>query len=277
MSLIMHEGPEVFVSLSSFGTTEVRRHGQLGFAALCADAGADGVEVRGELLSEASAVSSELHALGGLARERGLSLVYSSPDGLWTDTGQFDDSALLRALEHAQDLGAPRLKMSIGAYNPTDTAGMARMAHLLAILPAHSPTKKPVELVVENDQTLGAGTLPPLQAFFTAMQTVGLPSSEQPLGMTFDMGNWHWTGEDPLLAAQLLASRVVYVHCKGVQRQPHQWVAVPMAASTAPWRTLLRALPAAVPRAIEYPLQGDDLLSVTRVQVALVSSAEVTR
>ena len=62
-----------------------------------------------------------------------------------------------------------------------------------------------------------------------------------------------------------------------VQRQPYQWVAVPMAASAAPWRTVLRALPAAVPRAIEYPLQGDDLLAVTRVQVALVGGAEVAR
>ena len=37
----------------------------------------------------------------------------------------------------------------------------------------------------------------------------------------------------------------------------------PLAESAAPWRAVLRALPANVPWAIEYPLMGDDLLAVT--------------
>jgi hypothetical protein len=65
-------------------------------------------------------------------------------------------------------------------------------------------------------------------------------------------------------AADLFSTRVRYVHCKGVQRQPARWVAVPLAESCAPWRAILRALPRDTPRAIEYPLIGEDLLSVTR-------------
>ena len=87
------------------------------------------------------------------------------------------------------------------------------------------------------------------------------------LGMTFDMGNWHWTGECPMQAAAALAPQVRYVHCKGVQRQSQRWVAVPLAESSAPWRAVLRALPASVPWAIEYPLAGDDLPAVTRQQI----------
>jgi len=75
------------------------------------------------------------------------------------------------------------------------------------------------------------------------------------------MGNWHWTGECPQQAA---GARVRYVHCKGAQRQAPRWVAVPLADSAAPWRTVLRAMPAPLPWAIEYPLAGADLLSVTR-------------
>ena len=41
---------QVLISLSSFGAAEVRRHGQLWFTRLAQQAGADGVEVRGELL-----------------------------------------------------------------------------------------------------------------------------------------------------------------------------------------------------------------------------------
>jgi len=33
------------------------------------------------------------------------------------------------------------------------------------------------------------------------------------------------------------------VHCKGVQRAAAKWVAVPLADSLSPWRTLLRQLP----------------------------------
>ena len=61
---------------------------------------------------------------------------------------------------------------------------------------------------------------------------------------------------------QALAPRVRYVHCKGVQRQPQRWIAVPLVESAAPWRAVLSALPADVPWAIEYPLAGDDLLAI---------------
>jgi hypothetical protein len=70
-----------------------------------------------------------------------------------------------------------------------------------------------------------------------------------------------------------LAARVVYVHCKGVQRQPARWVAVPLADSAAPWRSVLRALPKGRPWAIEYPLAGDDLVEVTRREIALLRAA----
>jgi sugar phosphate isomerase/epimerase len=253
--------PAVLISLSSFGAAEVRRHGQRWFTQLSADAGADGVEVRGELLNDAAA---ELPAIGDLARERGLALVYSSPEGVWGEGGTFDDAALSRGLANAAMLGAPRLKMAIGAYAAADAAGVARLAARL--------TGEATELLIENDQTPLAGTLPALGGFLSALRAAG-----RPLAMTFDMGNWHWAGEDPLAAAALFGAQVGYVHTKGVQRQPHQWVAVPLAASVAPWRAILRALPADVPRAIEYPLQGDDLLAVTRAQLALVRHSETTR
>ncbi|VTU24262.1 glutamine ABC transporter ATP-binding protein [Variovorax sp. RA8] len=240
----------VLISLSSFGAAEVGRHGQLWCTRLSLEAGADSVEVRGELLRDAAA---ELPALAGLAS------VYSSPEGLWADGGALDEGALARGLAAAGVLRAHRLKMSIGGYAEGSESSLARLKGLL--------DDQAVELLIENDQTAKAGTLPALQAFFGAADAAGLD-----LGMTFDMGNWHWLGECPLAAAEALAARVRYVHCKGVQRLPAKWVAVPLAESLAPWRAVLRALPADVPHAIEYPLAGDDLLAVTREQVAQIRS-----
>lgn len=251
MPSAMNSANTILISLSSFGAAEVRRHGQLYFTRLAHVAGADGVEVRGELLTEPQA---ELPAIAEEARLRSLALVYSSPEGLWTAAGELDTAALDRALQAAALLGAPRLKMSIGAYFRQSASTMALLQDRLK--------EQDIALLIENDQTAGAGSLGALDAFFDDAAKYGLTP-----GMTFDMGNWHWTGECPLQAAQAFAAKVSYVHCKGVQRQPHRWVAVPLAESAAPWRAVLRALPAHVPWAIEYPLAGDDLQSVTRDEV----------
>jgi len=245
----MPEMSPILISLSSFGAAEVRRHGQRWFATLAEQAGADGIEVRGELLVEGDA---ELPAIADAAAR--LQRVYSSPEGLWSDAGVFDRDALERGLRAATALGAPRLKMSIGGWRPASASSLRALCDRLA--------DTPVELVIENDQTATAGTLGALTPFFDAVQAQG-----RNLGMTFDIGNWHWTGECPLLAAHALAPRVRYVHCKGVQREPRRWVAVPLADSAAPWRGVLGAMPPGLPWAIEYPLVGDDLLAVTRQQV----------
>ena len=241
----------ILISLSSYGAAEVRRHGQLWFARLAHAAGADGVEVRGELLADPA---SELPQLARAVAQARMQVVYSSPDGLCDAGGTLDRRALDRALEAAAMLGAPQLKMSIGGFGARSAAALPALQERLRATG--------IELLVENDQAAAAGTVSALQRFFAAGAAHGVPPA-----MTFDMGNWHWTGECPLQAAQALAARVRYVHCKGVQRLPHKWIAVPLADSLAPWRTVLRALPAGVPWAIEYPLAGDDLAAITRAEV----------
>ncbi|WP_133701604.1 sugar phosphate isomerase/epimerase family protein [Roseateles toxinivorans] len=243
----------LLISLSSFGASEVLMRGQLHYTRLAQAAGADGVEVRGELLVDAAA---ELPALA----ETGLVAVYSSPDGLWAADGGLDVEALELGLRRATALRAPRLKMAIGGFGRGALGGLAALRERLA--------QSPVELVIENDQTPAAGTLTALQRFFTAADAAGLS-----LGMTFDMGNWHWMGECARQAAETLAPRVRYVHCKGVQRQRERWIAVPIADSVAPWRAVLRAMPAGLPWAIEYPLQGDDLVATTHNELALLRAA----
>ncbi len=241
----------IFISLSSFGAHEVRRHGQPWFARLCHQAGADGVEIRAELLRGEPGECAELAAV---VRDTGLRCVYSCPDMLWRAGGDLDRAALNAALDYAGALGATVLKMSIGAFSAQSAAGLAALSNRL--------DASDVELLIENDQTVDAGTLHALGRFYQAADAAGLD-----LGMTFDIGNWHWVGECPMQAAREFAHRVRYVHCKGVQRQPGRWVAVPLQDSAAPWRAIMRAMPRPLPAAIEYPLAGEDLLGVTRAAV----------
>ncbi len=249
--------PPVLISLTAYGADLARRDGQAALARIAAAAGADGVEYRGELQRGHGDEVSEQRAV---AEQHGLSVVWSSPEGLWSEAGSLDAAALDRAFTTALAIGASRVKMSLGGYREGTS--------LEGLLPWLE--HEGIELVVENDQTASAGTVPPLRDFFARAAALG-----KTVPMTFDMGNWHWTGEDPVDAAQVFASQVGYVHCKGVLRTPAKWIAVPLDQSAAPWRSVLRRLPAGVARAIEFPLQGEDLVQVTRNHVELLRSVEI--
>ncbi len=240
----------IFISLPSFGASEVRRHEQLWFAKLAMAAGADGVEVRGELLNDPN---RELQEIAQATPK--LDRVFSSPRPLYDGNGALDQDALEQDLIFCQLMLTRKLKKSIGAGAMASTASLRTLGLLL-----HDAK---VELLIENDQSAEAGTIDPLLRFFSEADGIGLN-----IPMTFDIGNWHWTGECPLSAASDFSGRVRYVHCKGVQRQPQRWVAVAPSESAAPWRTILRRMPTGVPWAIEYPLSGDDLLSVTKCEIA---------
>lgn len=249
----MAEAAPLLISLAAFGASEVLERGQLHYTQLAREAGADGVEVRAELLLDPEAELPALAATGCVA-------VYSEPAPLWhPDDGLLDHAALEQGLARAQRLGARRLKMSIGGFDPQHSRhSLHDLRRRLAETPA-------VELLIENDQTLKAGTLAALKRFEAEARDAGLD-----LGLVFDMGNWHWLGECPLGAAQALGTQVRYIHTKGVFRRPDRWVAVPLAESAAPWRAVLRALPTGQPWAIEYPLQGEDLVAVTRAELTLL-------
>ena len=74
----------------------------------------------------------------------------------------------------------------------------ARIAATAADLPLYAMLANP---------PASAGTAPPLRDFFARATALG-----KTVPMTFDMGNWHWTGEDPLDAAQVFAARLVHAH-----------------------------------------------------------------
>ena len=242
---------QVLISLSSFGAAETGRHGQLWCAQLAKAAGADSVEVRGELLRDPA---SELPALAGLAS------VYSSPEGLWAEGGWLDSAALGRGIAAATTLGAKRLKMSIGAFGPSSHGSLWGLKVQLA--------ETRVELVIENDQTVSAGTLPALQTFFDVADRAGLD-----LGMTFDMGNWQWPGEIPLDAARLLAAHVEYIHCKAVTGEGARRFAVAPAADDPLCTEVLQMLPRDVPRGIEFPFDPNRFAADAAHYVAWLAAA----
>ncbi|MDC0690664.1 hypothetical protein POF53_23960 [Mitsuaria sp. RG] len=249
------QSPIVSISLSSFGADAVRRLGQASYLPLLAAAGARRVEWREELFDATPAATT----LANLAAEHGLQSLYSTPLELWREDGSLEP-AIAQRLQLAIEIGAVALKVSLGHYQP----GCDLQA--LAPLLGHKTA-----LYVENDQTLYGGRLQVLERFFREAQEQGVAP-----GMTFDIGNWYWHDESPLLAAQLLGRWVRYVHCKAVARRADgRLVAVvPQALDLAQWRELMTYFAPDLPRAIEYPLAGDDLLALTARQVAQLAQLE---
>jgi sugar phosphate isomerase/epimerase len=242
----------IVISLSSFGASEVKRHGQATFVDIAKQGGADGVEVRSELLSPNK---SELSMIAQQAEW--MHRVFSCAAPLFSPEGELLSENVQYGLECSELLRADVIKFSIGGGSRATYQQLKRLSSLIGT--------KANSVLIENDQSNSAGSIFHIKQFFSKSEEAGLK-----LGMTFDIGNWHWAGECPQKASEAFASNVRYVHTKGVFRQIAKWVAVPLSESQAPWKTILDSLPSSTPWAIEYPLIGDDLVDVTKREVELL-------
>ncbi|MFJ2478688.1 sugar phosphate isomerase/epimerase family protein [Pseudomonas sp. NPDC087598] len=245
--------PAVSISLSSYGAELVRQRGQDFFIDVLAVAGADRIEWREELLTRENPAQ-----LSEAAAAQGLQSIYSSPTELWLAGQPRANPELITALQHAEAFGSKWLKVSLGYF--TDNCDLSALKQLLEC--------SPVQLLVENDQTLQGGRIEPFQRFFAAVEQHNLP-----IRMTFDIGNWQWQDQSAANAARLLGRHVGYVHCKAVARRADgKLVAVPPGVSDLHlWEQLLRHMAQGVMRAAEYPLQADDLVALTREHVATLA------
>ena len=243
---------KIMVVTAAYGHDQVRAAGgQTAMLPIIAEAGADGVEIRRELLTDV-----ELKTLSTMASAIeifGLLACYSAPEPLFLEDGSLNPR-LPELLEEAQALQALWLKVSLGHFSHTEQFDVLRQWL----------DNSGMELVVENDQT-DCGRLQPMQRFNEACQTQNLPIS-----LTFDMGNWLWVGDSPEEAARHLAPVVSYIHVKAAEPHHSHFRAVPPDEASGRWLALLDNLPADAPRGIEFPLTGHDLTAVTRRYVNLL-------
>ena len=225
--------------------------GQQALLPIIAEAGADGVEIRRELFTPAQL--DLLSTMAGDITHHGLEACYSAPETLFIGDGKLNP--LIPSLLHeAHQLNARWLKLSLGQFNSP------RNFDTLTLWLSESP----VALVIENDQT-DSGKLAPMQRFQAACNAHSLPVT-----LTFDMANWLWVDESPQQAAQALAPSVSYIHVKTAVAHHYHYRAVSLDDARPDWKTLLKMLPPDVPRGIEFPLDGRDLVAVTRHYVDLL-------
>jgi sugar phosphate isomerase/epimerase len=209
------------------------------------DAGADGFELRRELLPP-SMQPHEIQDIRSQLQTFASPPAYSIPRPL-CKKGRFEQEPLLQALEDARAFGCHLVKFSpIGMeLGDNNFAWLSELRSLLRNAAAD------FVVTVENDQGAASGNLELWQNFFEQASAVGCP-----IWMTFDLGNWTCVGSDPVQAAQRLGRYVAYVHAKSVERKDGQCISQPFRPAFAP-HPALAYLPPDAPRAIEFPLAGE--------------------
>lgn len=244
---------EVIVVTAAYGQDKVAElGGQQALLPMIVEAGADGVEIRRELFNQTEL--NDLPALGRAIGSHNLVAFYSIPEPLFNADGQLTLN-FQHYFSEASQLNAQLIKFSLGHY---------RSGSNLSVLKQWLNGQS-IKLVVENDQTADCGILAPLVEFFH-----DVAAQQLPVQMTFDMANWHWVNQSPLAAVQQLAQYVGYIHVKAAIATQKGWRAIQLDDADNLWKTLLAQLPLNVPRGIEFPLEGDDLIAVTRHYVNTV-------
>lgn len=235
----------VFICSCAYGAEFVKHHGHRLSADIAARAGANGLEVRQELLTPKD---FPLDALGQYIHDAQLACSFSSTVAIW----QFDRcnvEPLLEALTMAEQLGAQLLKVVVGALPSDPAAPEAQLTPL-----ARRLDESPVRLVIENGQAPEGGDIHVMARVLELFDDANID-----VGLTFDTGNWQWIGEDATDAARALGKRVDYVHCKSVETVgDHLQACLPHAPHLAAWSSLWTSFRPRIPRAIEFPLTPTD-------------------
>ncbi|MFE4705609.1 sugar phosphate isomerase/epimerase family protein [Peribacillus simplex] len=232
---------KVFVCMNSIPLELLQTLGHLEIIKAAAAAGADGIEIRRELLGP----DDTLQELGALCRELNLDIYYSAPDFLIGTNHHMNEIGFKRLAREADELGAELLKMPLGNYDFFET-DMFRMNEVLV----ENLQNLDLKITIENDQTLGGGNVNRIAHFLSRSEKFDIP-----IRLTFDTGNWLYTEEVPMKAAKDLAGYVDYIHLKQVKHEKEEWVTEPLSLPLQPEVIeLMERFSGTCPRAIEFPV-----------------------
>jgi sugar phosphate isomerase/epimerase len=230
----------LIVPLNAFDRFEVLENGQASYLELISQSGAFGVEIRRELLP---VQDQQLEKIRYEIEKYRLFTVYSAPIELWKEDFQINGEELTTVFQEGMVLGAKWIKVSLGHFQ----RNKSNVLELNAILNKY----KGIQLLVENDQTLYGGNVSQLQSFFESVIERNVP-----VQMTFDAGNWYYTGQDVENALSRLAPYVIYLHLKQVESDHGELITVPLQTEgNNSWKMVMRSFPIDIVKALEFPIE----------------------
>lgn len=162
----------------------------------------DGIEVRGELFSEVTAVrTSEFNEINAIAKKNNWDIYISYPNDLFNVTGIHEEAS--QALKEAEEYGILSVKMNTGNLAGIDKINQTQFNDLFQ--------DAPLDVRIENGQEIENGTIEYVQKAFDSLSNQSLP-----IGFTFDMGNWVIMKEEPKEAFNHFKGKTTAFHLKNV-------------------------------------------------------------
>ncbi|WP_138418674.1 sugar phosphate isomerase/epimerase family protein [Aquibacillus sediminis] len=235
---------KVIIPLNAFPVDQVRTDGQASFVKSIARSGAYGIEIRRELFPKGELPLKETKEEIDKYK---LHTVFSVPMELWSKNGTLNKTVLKQIFEEAVILGASWVKVSLGHFHRQNSD----ILELGELLDCYSN----IQLLVENDQTMYGGNVDNLTNFFDCVNQYAIS-----VHMTFDTGNWYYTNQDVEYALTNLAEYVRYLHFKHVVKIEDQLVTVSLPKlQEAEWRQISRRVSSDVMKALEFPIELDEL------------------
>lgn len=198
------------------------------------ESGISKVEVRYEYFTN----NNEFLETRRLAETYNLELWLSVPETLF-EHQQLRTEKLQEVLLYARELGVWSIKWNLGDFGDwteDDLQQFRKIAENLSCL-----------LTIENDQTSVNGTMAANLRFLKQCREYNIPVFN-----TFDIGNWLWTGEDPIENARALKNFVRYIHIKDVIVTNKGPKALLLGEGDLPIKSILAELPNDVPIALEF-------------------------
>ncbi|MFB5191240.1 sugar phosphate isomerase/epimerase family protein [Alicyclobacillus fastidiosus] len=238
---------QVYVSASIFPTSIISQSGHTLLAEVVAKAGADGIEVRDELLNRSS---DSLDEIAATCQALDMDVVFSTPTPMFLANGQVNPT-IQSVFEASERLQAKVIKMNLGGFEQVRDPAEG-MAHLQAQLGRLERTT----VTIENDQRQVANQARLIENFLTLCTEYDVP-----IHLTFDMGNWVFVGERMQDVAPKLMPFIRYVHVKDSELDEHgvrQTIPLDLGSpAKAADIHLLQQMTRRAPICIEYPMPWD--------------------
>lgn len=246
---------KLVIPLNSYSQTEIALEDYELFFKVIRESGAYGVELRRELLSPQTATLEWIRD----HLKDDLFTVYSAPFSLWLNNGGFNEEGLDLIFKEARTIQAKWVKLSLGNYNNE----VSDLVQVKRFIDQQNQLDHPIHLLVENDQTMEGGRIQRFVHFFEKAQAMALP-----IKMTFDIGNWIYTEQNPFEAWEALSSYVSYLHLKQVIQRDNGLETVPLSLDAQQtWLPFVQSLTRESVMALEFPISP---LHKTKAYVELV-------
>ncbi|WP_282155476.1 sugar phosphate isomerase/epimerase family protein [Cytobacillus gottheilii] len=204
-------------------------------------AGYQDVEIRREYVK---AGEEEIKRIAVTAEEQNLNLYYSVPDEL------FKDSELNPVLEmyfkEAAILNSSQVKLNLGKLHTLLPEQAQKLLQVTNTYPA-------IRLLIENDQNQEKSNSLRLKTFMEQAKEFNVP-----VGLTFDIGNFHVIQEDVFESVNNLLPYVEYVHIKNAKKTETGYESTDIASGDVNIEKVLKLFPPTILCGIEYSCGGKE-------------------